>query len=400
MSLVVQPLAGAPPAPGRLARLARPCRIARHGASRRAQSATGSRRACAPGRCRQACRQGSGRHRRHRDAPRGTCEGRAGRGDLDQRREARRDQLERPRHPLPVVAHAEPPDRIARSAALSRASISAASATPTSIPMPRSRFRWSMTTSRSKTRCSSPSRCSTSSRSKCCAGRRAPVRPQHARRRGQARFGQADRRQGRRLCQRELGHVQHRQCRSRAQPAARRRFRLPRLGPPPAPRQLGDQHAATGVADKKLEGYRDVAGRLQLGYSSGNFNALVNFHVRDLDGTPRVFRAGLFQPGSNDFIAGFDPSKVALDGYTSQSMTQWGTNLRLDYRLRRRSARSIRSPRYEKAKVETPAISTAATPTFIPGCARPEQRAASRPIPAASPGRRNSARNCASSATT
>jgi iron complex outermembrane receptor protein len=110
--------------------------------------------------------------------------------------------------------------------------------------------------------------------------------------------------------------------------------------------------SATGFADKKLEGYRDLAGRFQLGYSSSNFNALINFHIRDLDGTPRVFRAGLFKQGSNDFSPGFEPSKVALDGYTSQSMTQWGTNLRLDYHFD--GAGTLYSvTAYEKAKVES-----------------------------------------------
>jgi len=91
--------------------------------------------------------------------------------------------------------------------------------------------------------------------------------------------------------------------------------------------------STSGVANKKLEGYRDGAARFLLGYSSGDFNALVNFHVRDLQGTPRIFRAGLFKQGSNDFSPGFDKSKVALDGYTSQSMSQWGTNLHLDYHV-------------------------------------------------------------------
>ena len=91
--------------------------------------------------------------------------------------------------------------------------------------------------------------------------------------------------------------------------------------------------STTGNADRKLEGYRDVAGRLQLGYTSSDFNALLNVHVRDLTGSPRIFRAGLFKPGTNDFNTGFDPKHVTLDGYTSQSLTQWGTNLRLDYHL-------------------------------------------------------------------
>lgn len=110
--------------------------------------------------------------------------------------------------------------------------------------------------------------------------------------------------------------------------------------------------APTGGADKKLEGYRDVAGRAQLGYSSADFNALLNFHVRDLVGTPRVFRAGLIKSGSNDFSVGFDPSKVALDGYTSQSLTQWGTNLRLDYHFE--GVGTLYSvTAFEKAKVES-----------------------------------------------
>ncbi|MDH7973340.1 TonB-dependent receptor [Sphingomonas sp. AR_OL41] len=105
-------------------------------------------------------------------------------------------------------------------------------------------------------------------------------------------------------------------------------------------------------ADKKLEGYRDLAGRFQLAYASGDFNALLSAHVRDLTGSPRVFRAGLFQKGSNNFSAGFDPARVSLDGYTSQALTQWGTNLHLDYHMDGLGTLySITG--YEKAKVES-----------------------------------------------
>jgi len=34
-----------------------------------------------------------------------------------------------------------------------------------------------------------------------------------------------------------------------------------------------------------LEGYADIAGRLQIGYNSADFNALLNVHARDLRGT-------------------------------------------------------------------------------------------------------------------
>ncbi len=89
--------------------------------------------------------------------------------------------------------------------------------------------------------------------------------------------------------------------------------------------------STTGLANKNLEGYTDLAGRFQIGYNSSNFNALLNVHARDLQGTPRVFRAGIIQQGTNDFIAGFDKSKVALDGITQQNLSAFGTSLRLDY---------------------------------------------------------------------
>ncbi|MBC7521074.1 MAG: TonB-dependent receptor [Sandarakinorhabdus sp.] len=89
--------------------------------------------------------------------------------------------------------------------------------------------------------------------------------------------------------------------------------------------------SGSSLADAKLEGYRDLAGRFQLAYDSADFHANLNVHARDLKGTPRIFRAGIIQKGTNDFIAGFDKSKVALDGLTSQSLNSFGVNLRMDY---------------------------------------------------------------------
>ncbi|ESQ89878.1 TonB-denpendent receptor [Asticcacaulis sp. AC460] len=89
--------------------------------------------------------------------------------------------------------------------------------------------------------------------------------------------------------------------------------------------------ATTGVADDMLEGYTDRAARAQISYKKGNFDALFNIHARSLDGTPRVFRAGLFKQGSNDFSDGFDVEKVALDGVTSQSLSSSGVGIQLNY---------------------------------------------------------------------
>ncbi|ESQ76946.1 TonB-dependent receptor [Asticcacaulis sp. YBE204] len=92
-----------------------------------------------------------------------------------------------------------------------------------------------------------------------------------------------------------------------------------------------DNISGSAISPKKLEGYEDKALRAQLAYENGNFNALLNVHVRDLDGTPRIFRAGVFQKGTNDFIAGFDIKKVSLDGLASQSLSSGGVGLTMSY---------------------------------------------------------------------
>jgi len=110
--------------------------------------------------------------------------------------------------------------------------------------------------------------------------------------------------------------------------------------------------ATTGLANSKLEGYTDRAARFQLGYTKGDFSALFNIHARSLDGTPRIFRAGLFKTGSNDFNDGFDIKKVALDGVTSQSLSSAGSNLHLSYTFDGvGTLYSITA--YESAKVES-----------------------------------------------
>ena len=118
------------------------------------------------------------------------------------------------------------------------------------------------------------------------------------------------------------------------------------------------------LANHKLEGYRDLAGRLQLAYDGGDFKALLNVHGRDLKGTPRVFRAGTFQQGSNHFTAGFSKDHVQLDGFTSQSLKQFGSNLHLE--LKAGDLGTVYSTTaYEEANVEsTGDIDGGATYTF------------------------------------
>ncbi len=110
--------------------------------------------------------------------------------------------------------------------------------------------------------------------------------------------------------------------------------------------------ATNGFANDELEGYRDAAGRFQIAYESGEFKAVLNAHYRDLDGSPRVFRANIFQPGSNHFVDGFDKDHVSLDGYTSQSLEQGGGSLRMQVHLDGLGT-VFWTTGFEKAKVES-----------------------------------------------
>lgn len=84
----------------------------------------------------------------------------------------------------------------------------------------------------------------------------------------------------------------------------------------------------TGEKDA-YEGYDEIAARAQLGFKSDNFEALFNVHMRDLEGTARLFRANMIEPGTNNVIAGFDRDEIAIDGQNSQELSQFGANARL-----------------------------------------------------------------------
>nr|MEE4268829.1 TonB-dependent receptor [Candidatus Krumholzibacteria bacterium] len=89
----------------------------------------------------------------------------------------------------------------------------------------------------------------------------------------------------------------------------------------------------TGEEDA-LGGYTDYAGRLQfLLTPTENFTALLNLHMRDLDGTARLFRANLVESGSSDIVDGFERDKIAIDGLNEQTVKEKGGVLTMDYDL-------------------------------------------------------------------
>jgi iron complex outermembrane recepter protein len=79
-----------------------------------------------------------------------------------------------------------------------------------------------------------------------------------------------------------------------------------------------------------FEGYNDNAARVQLLLSPDkNYSVLFNVHTRDLKGSARVFRANILQPGSNNFVAGFDETRVSQDAMNAQDVKNTGGSVRV-----------------------------------------------------------------------
>jgi iron complex outermembrane recepter protein len=97
--------------------------------------------------------------------------------------------------------------------------------------------------------------------------------------------------------------------------------------------QHRDDYVSNALTDENdiYEGYNDRAARVQLQYEPGeNFSALFNAHMRNLDGTARLFRANIIEAGTNDLIDDFDDdSPIFADGQNRQELDIKGGNIRL-----------------------------------------------------------------------
>ena len=81
-----------------------------------------------------------------------------------------------------------------------------------------------------------------------------------------------------------------------------------------------------------LGGYDTTAYRLQFLFEPNSaFSALLNVHGWDLDGTARIFRANIIQPGTNKLTDWFKQDVVYQDGLNKQEMSAMGALLRFDY---------------------------------------------------------------------
>ena len=81
-----------------------------------------------------------------------------------------------------------------------------------------------------------------------------------------------------------------------------------------------------------LEGFEDVAGRFQLLFTPNDrLSVLFNLHAHSLNGTARLFRANIIEPGTDDFVSDFNRNEVAQDGQNSQFVNQLGVTTKVEY---------------------------------------------------------------------
>ena len=106
------------------------------------------------------------------------------------------------------------------------------------------------------------------------------------------------------------------------------------------------QHRDNWVSDPinytHVGGYDDWGGRIQLLFKpSGTFSALVNVHGRSLNGSSTLFRANIFNQGSNDLIPGFRPNTLYTDGPNSSTLSTVGANVHLTWNFQGVTLQSI-----------------------------------------------------------
>ncbi len=92
-----------------------------------------------------------------------------------------------------------------------------------------------------------------------------------------------------------------------------------------------------------MGGYDEQAGRLQFLYEGDDFDALLNLHTRNYDGTSSLFRANILTPGSNELNENYDRDTVAYnEGRNNpQSYDAWGGSLKMDFALQDMTLTSI-----------------------------------------------------------
>jgi len=82
----------------------------------------------------------------------------------------------------------------------------------------------------------------------------------------------------------------------------------------------------------KLEGYDDLAAKAALLFKpTDDLDILWEIQGRDLEGTARVFRADIIQPGTDKLIPGFKVNQVDINGFDTQEEDQVASHVTVNY---------------------------------------------------------------------
>lgn len=104
----------------------------------------------------------------------------------------------------------------------------------------------------------------------------------------------------------------------------------------------------TGKKDA-LGGYTDFAARVQLLMTpTDRFNALLNLHMRDLDGNSRLFRANIIEPGGG-IADNFQRDEIAINATNDQEVEEFGGVFTMNYELDNMTLTSITG--YESGEI-------------------------------------------------
>jgi iron complex outermembrane receptor protein len=94
-----------------------------------------------------------------------------------------------------------------------------------------------------------------------------------------------------------------------------------------------DNRAPGYEQDDALGGYTERAARVQFLYEKDDFSALLNYHVRNMDGMPIPFRANAIKSGTNNLVDDFDYNVVYHDAAAREKQTvdAQGLSLKIEY---------------------------------------------------------------------
>ncbi|MBB1289557.1 TonB-dependent receptor [Pseudoalteromonas sp. SR43-6] len=112
-----------------------------------------------------------------------------------------------------------------------------------------------------------------------------------------------------------------------------------------------DNQAPGFEAKDEQGGYTEKAARVQFLYEGDDFTALLNYHTRDLDGSPIAFRANVIKAGTNELVDNYENDVVYQDAASrsTQQVESEGASLKLEWELENHTITSISA--WESAEI-------------------------------------------------